>query len=243
MSREEAEALLGEVIGKRAPLDRRQVLLGGAFATGCAAMHRLHLLGSPAFADRALDVQLLQTSAAIENLAVDVYTAALEVPAVGGDRAEPFVKDFFTRTRDQHASHAKAFNAALTKLGARTQGSSDPALRELVAQARVRSPDAAKAVEAGIALETAAAATYQRNVAALSDAEARGVTAAIGGVEAQHLGVLLLFAALLREDAPERLRLNPKTVDELSPAAGAAGAPDPFTSTEDARPPAEGTVR
>ncbi len=243
MSREETEALLGEAIGKRAP-DRRHLLLGGAvFAAGCAATPGLGLVGSPAFADRALDVRLLQTSAAIENLAVDVYSAALEVPAVGGERAEPFVREFFTRTRDQHASHAKAFNAALTRLGARTQGNPDAALRELVAQARARSPDPSKAVEAGIAVETAAAATFQSNVAALSDADARGVTAAIGGVEAQHLAVLLLFAAVLGDGATELLRLNPETVDDLSPETGAAGAPDPFARTEAARPSAEGAVR
>lgn len=243
MSRGEAGAGLDVALGSRA-LDRRRLLAGGAaFATGCVAAHGLDVLGSPALADRALDVQLLQTSAAIENLAVEVYTAALEVPAVGGDRAEPFVRDFFRRTRDQHTTHARAFNAALTKLGARTQANPDPALRELVAQARVRSPDASKAVEAGIAVETAAAATFQSNVPALSDAEARGVTAAIGGVEAQHLAVLLLYAAILREGASELLRLDPKTVDELSPEAGAAGAPDPFTGTERARPAGEGTVR
>jgi rubrerythrin len=229
-------------------VDRRRLLLGGAtfttsLATSCATTHGLGLLGSPAFADRALDVQLLQTSAAIENLAVELYTAALEVPAVGGDQAEPLVRDFFARTRDQHTAHAKAFNAALSKLGARTQANPDPALRELVAQARTRSPDASKAVEAGIAVETSAAATFQSNVAALSDADARGVSAAIGGVEAQHLAVLLFFAAVLREGAPELLRLNPKTVDDLSPHAAAAGAPDPFTSTERARPPGEGAVR
>ena len=225
-----------------AGVGRRQVLLGGAALLPAGARH-VHLLGTPVYADRALDVQMLQTSASVENLAVELYQAALDLPAVGGEEAEPLVRDFFTRTRDQHADHAKAFNAALTGLGARTQGNADPALRDLVARARSGATDPGRAVEAAIAVETAAAATFQSNVAALVDTDARRVTAAIGGVEAQHVAVLSVMAAILRDGTPDLLRLSPGTVEDLPPEAGEAGLPGAFATTDRARPPAEGAVR
>lgn len=224
--------------GRDAGVGRRQLLLGGAALAGA-----LRLLGTPAHADRALDVQMLQTSAAVENLAVELYDAALELPLVGGERAEPFVRDFFTRTRDQHADHAQAFNAALTELGARPQGNAHAALRDLVARARSGPGDASRAVEAALAVETAAAATFQANAAELVDTDARRVTAAIGGVEAQHVAALSLLAALLREGDADLLRLSPTTVEDLPAEIGAAGLPGAFTTTERARPPAEGAVR
>ena len=238
--------------GPDAPLARRHVLLAGtALVTGCGAggivlRHArgvLRLLGTPAFADRALDVQMLQTSAAVENLAVELYQAALELPVVGGEKAEPLVREFFTRTRDQHAHHAEAFNAALNELGARPQGNAVGALRDLVARARSGAADANRAVEAAIAVETAAAATFQSNAAALVDTDARRVTAAIGGVEAQHIAVLLVLAALLREGDRDLLRLSPTTVEDLPAEVGEAGLPGAFTTTDRARPPAEGAVR
>ena len=238
---------IGPAAARRdAGVDRRHVLLGGAaLVTGCAGAGPAigRLLGTPAYADRALDVQMLQTSAAIENLAVELYDAALELPVVGGERAQPLVRDFFTRTRDQHADHAQAFNAALTQLGARTQGNADPALRDLVARARSGATDAGRAVDAAIAVETAAAATFQSNAAALDDLDARRVTAAIGGVEAQHVAVLLVMAALLGEGSADLLRLSPTTVEDVSPETGSAGLPSAFTTTDRARPAGAGAVR
>jgi rubrerythrin len=232
--------------GCHALVARRRVLLGGTalVAGGAGAMGPvLRLRGTPAFADRALDVQMLQTSASVENLAVELYEAALELPVIGGERAEPLVRDLFTRTRDQHADHAKACNAALTKLGARSQGNADAALRDLVARARSGATDVSRTLEAAIAVETAAAATYQSNAAALLDTDARRVTAAIGGVEAQHVAALALFAAILREGSPELLRLSPATVEDLPADLATAGLPGSFTATDRARPPAEGAVR
>lgn len=240
--------------GRDALVARRHLLLVGtglvagcAGAAGTAFGHAAgpvrRLLGTPAFADRALDVQMLQTSASVENLAVELYEAALELPAVGGERAEPLVRDFFTRTRDQHADHAEACNAALTKLGARTQGNADAALRDLVARARSGTTDVTRTLEAAIAVETTAAATYQSNAATLVDTDARRVTAAIGGVEAQHVAALALMVAILRDRGPELLRLSPATVEDLPAEVGTAGLPGALTTTDRARPPAVGAVR
>jgi rubrerythrin len=227
----------------QARVARRRLLLGGVtLVTGGASARELHLLGTPAVADRALDVQMLQTSAAVENLAVEVYDAALELAVVGGDRAEPLVRDLFTRTRDQHAEHAKAFNDAVTKLGGRTQSNPDPVLAETVSRARSRLSDAAKVVELGIVLEEAAAQTYQSYAAALSDPSAKVVTAAIMGVEAQHLAVLRAVQALLAGGETDLVSLAPDNAERLPEGAGSAGFPDAFGRLDRSRPAAEGAV-
>ena len=68
-----------------------------------------------------MDVQILQTAASIENLAVATYGVALTLPFIGGSSANGVVKAFAQMTKAQHEDHAKGFNAAVKDLGGKEQ--------------------------------------------------------------------------------------------------------------------------
>ncbi len=225
---------------------RRRLLRGNlagtaALATGAFGVAILALMDSPAFADTPADVQMLQTSAAIENLAVAVYTKALTLDFIGGASALPVVKTFVTKTKAQHADHAGAFNAAVTQLGGKAQTQPDPALTGVVSAADLS--NAAGVVTLAITLENTAAQTYVANTAALKDHNARAVTASIMGVEAQHASILLAVQALLAANLPNEIALPPADLATLPAAAGSVGFPDSFFKTNQARPAAEGAVQ
>ncbi len=228
---------------ERRRLMRSSLLAGGALATYGFGGALLRLLETPAFADQALDLQMLQTSAALENLAVATYDTAFTLPFIGGDSANPTVKAFVTTTRGQHADHAKAFNDAITKLGGKTQPNPDPVLLDVVTKAKPTLTDAAKVVDLAITLETGATQTYQNNVAALGDANAKMVTASIMGVEAQHVAVLLAVQALLKADRATLVNLDPGNVANLPDVAGKVGFPEAFQKTDMARSPSEGAIK
>src|SRR5580698_5803314 len=77
------------------------------------------VLASAAAAATSSDVQVLQTAASIENLAVATYKTALTLPYIGGSAANPVVTKFAQVTMGQHQQHADAFNAAAKSLGDR----------------------------------------------------------------------------------------------------------------------------
>jgi len=229
--------------GERRRLMRRSLVAGGALASYGFGGALLRLLETPAFADKDLDVQMLQTSAALENLAVATYDAALALPFIGGDAGNPTVKTFVTTTRAQHADHANAFNDAVSKLGGKPQPNPHPVLLDVVTKAKPTLTDPGKVVDLALQLETAASQTYQNNVATLEDPNAKMVTAAIMGVEAQHVAVLLAVQALLQAGQPDLIALDPANVANLPDVAGKVGFPDSFQKTEKARAPKEGAIK
>jgi len=214
---------------------------GGVLAAAGLGTAMVALLASPAFAGKTADVQMLQTAASIENLAVATYTTALGLDFIGGGSANPVVKAFVTKTKDQHADHAKAFNAAVTRLGGKPQDQPDPALLKVVEQAKPSLTDAGAVVALAIELETGAAATYVANVPQLANKNARAVTASIMGVEAQHVAILNAVQALVTAGAADLIALPPDAA-QLPAAAGSVGFPVAFFSTTDARPATEGAL-
>ena len=108
-----------------------KILAAAGVGTAFAA-----LTASKAFADSPTDIQILQTAASIENLAVATYTVALTLPFIGGADANGVVKAFSTMTMQQHQQHAQAFNAAISQLGGKHQTNPDPALLQVVDQAK-----------------------------------------------------------------------------------------------------------
>ncbi|MFN8028707.1 MAG: ferritin-like domain-containing protein [Acidimicrobiia bacterium] len=215
---------------------------GGMLAAAGLGTAMVALLASPAFAGSSADVQRLQTAAAIENLAVATYDTALGLDFIGGGSANPVVKAFVTTTKQQHEDHAKAFNAAVTRLGGKPQTQPDPVLLGVVNQAKPGLTDAAAVVDLAIELETGAAATYVADIPAFGNKNARAVTASIMGVEAQHVAVLNAVKALLAAGAANLIALPPVAA-ALPGAAGSVGFPDGFFSTTDARPATEGAVK
>src|SRR5438552_5972232 len=121
--------------------ERRRAALRDRLTTGALAVAGfgaalVALWDTPAFAQAPGDVQILQTAAALENLAVAAYGTALTLPFIGGASANPVLKIFATTTKDQHAQHAGAFNAAAQRLGGKAQSNPDPVLLGVVTQAQ-----------------------------------------------------------------------------------------------------------
>lgn len=207
------------------------------------------VLASAASAATSKDVQVLQTAASIENLAVATYKAALTLPYIGGASANGVVTAFAKTTMHQHMEHAAAFNAAVRRLHGRPQTKPDPAFVPVVNKA-VKSLSGKSDAEATLAvvglaleLENIAAETYVKDTTLVSATSNRALFASIMGVEAQHVSVLLAVQALLKAGAPQLISLNPKTVDSLPAVAGKVGFPRPFYQFNQAAPATQGAVK
>jgi rubrerythrin len=200
------------------------------------------LLASPAFAGKTMDVQMLQTAASIENLAVATYDTALTLDFIGGASANAVVKAFVQKTKEQHQQHAEAFNAAATRLGGKAQDQPDPVLLGVVENAKPTLTGPAQVVDLAIALEDGAAQTYVANTGTYSNKNARSVSASIMGVEAQHVAILNAVKALLAGGAADLIALPPDAA-KLPAAAGSVGFPNAFYQTTEARPANEGAVQ
>lgn len=225
--------------------DRRRLLARGVMGAGGLAAAGfgaalLATMNTPAFGDQSMDVQMLQTAASIENLAVATYGVALTLPFVPS--LPKAVQTFVTTTKQQHTDHAAAFNAALTQLNAKTQSQPDPVLLTVVNNAKPGLTGPGPLIDLAIQLEMGAAETYVADVSVYRDANARKVTASIMGVEAQHVAVLNAVKALVGAGHPEWITLPPP-IGQLPDAAGSVGFPDSFYKTDMARPAAEGAVQ
>ena len=214
-----------------------KMLVAAGAGTALAA-----LMASKAFANQPSDIQILQTAASIEVLAVATYKTALTLPFIGGDTANGVVKAFAQMTMSQHSQHEQAFNAAIAKLNGKPQTNPDPALLKVVNQAKPGLTGPEQVVALALELEQGAAETYVANVAALSDSNARQVTASIMGVEAQHAAILRALQALLQGNAPQLIALPPSPLSALPASAGSIGFPDAFFPTNEARPATEGAL-
>ncbi len=226
---------------------RRSALIGALPTTGVLAAAGLGtamaaLLASPAFAGKAMDVQMLQTAASIENLAVATYDTTLTLDFIGGSSANAVVKAFAMKTRDQHQEHSAAFNAAAMRLGGEKQEQPDPVLVGVVNHAKPMLTGPGQVVDLALELENGAAQTYVANVGAYTNKNARAVAASIMGVEAQHAAILNAVKALVAAGMPELIALPPDAAT-LPAAAGSVGFADAFFKTTDARPASEGAVQ
>jgi hypothetical protein len=225
----------------RMPL-ARALLAPGALATAGIGAALMALTASPVWADEAADVQMLQTAASLENLAVATYATALTLPFIGGSSANGVVRAFVMKTKDQHRAHAAAFNAAVKQLGGKEQKNPDPALLDVVNKAKPKLTGPGPVVDLAIQLETGAAQTYVQDAGTVGDANARKVFASVMGVEAQHVSMLLAVKALLDGGAANLIALPPDAA-KLPAAAGGVGFPDAFYKTDEARPADEGAVQ
>jgi hypothetical protein len=188
------------------------------------------------------DVQVLQTAASLENLAVSTYKTALTLPYIGGASANTVVKAFAMKTMQQHTEHAQSFNTAATKLGGKEQTAPDPKYAPIVAAAVPTIKTAADVVKLAITLEDVAAQTYVKNVSMVSTPDLRQLFASVAGVEAQHKAILLAVQALLAGNAADLIALPPDGA-KLPAAAGSVGFPDSFYATDKASPADEGAVK
>jgi hypothetical protein len=241
----EGEAFAAE---HRRSLDRS---IAGTTILGAAGGGLLvAMMASPASASASSpDVQMMQTAASIENLAVTTYGAALALPYIGGSSANPVVKKFCQVTKSQHDQHNNAFNAAARRLGGQAQHKEDPKYVPVVNRALANITKATPAegtlqvVALALELENVAAETYINDMSQLRNTPAKEVTASIMGVEAQHAATLLAVQALLMADAPQDIALSPTVVASLPAAAGSVGFPHAFYPTTLASPAVQGAVK
>jgi Ferritin-like domain len=226
-------------------------MLGGATLLGAAGGAALvGVLASAAGASSYKDVQVLQTAASIENLAIATYKTALTLPYIGGATANGVVTKFAQVTMGQHVQHADAFNSAIKSLGGKAQHKPDAAFVPVVNKA-VKSlsgaTDAAGAlgvVGLALELENIAAQTYVKDTTLVTSTSNKALFASIMGIEAQHVAVLLAVQALLKADAPQLISLNePATLEALPAAAGNVGFPNAFYKTNSAAPAKQGAVK
>jgi len=232
---------------------RRSALRNGGLGMGAFAARGLvaggigaaltGILAAPASAqDGGMDVQILQTAASLENLAVATYGAALGLDFIKSGNA--VVKKFAETTMKQHDEHADAFNAMAKTLKGAEQKDTNPKYQKVVDDALPTLTDPAKVVDLAMALEQVATETYVANISLLSDKDTKALMASVMGVESQHLATLRAVAALLAGgDAGAALIAIPTNVAKLPAAAGSVAFPKPFEPTDMASPPEEGAVK
>lgn len=229
-------------------IGRRNLLKSGGFGLGLLAAGGLlstafgqraaAVVGRPTATAVDVDVQIFQTAASLENLAVATYDAALTLPFITENAV---VATFAETTRNQHAEHGAAFNAQAAELGGARQEDPNPKYTPIVEDAKAGLTDALAVVDLAATLEEVATDTYLANLTLLSDGTMRTLMGSVLGVESQHLAVLRAVRALLQGGAPELIAI-PTDVAALPAAAGSVAFPAPFEQPNLASPPAEGAV-
>lgn len=193
-------------------------------------------------ADQALDIQLLQTAASIENVLYNAYDTILGLPAFTAPNANSVVKSLLSTARDQHGQHATAANELAQNLGGRAQTAQNAFLSNAVARARPGLGDMAQAVELALELESTSAQTYQFDIGLLADVNARRMAASVLGVESQHVGMLRIVRSLFAARTPDFVTFDLGNVDRLTPETGTVAFPEPLAKPDKARPATDGAV-
>jgi Ferritin-like domain len=187
----------------------------------------------------SLNIQVLQTAASLENLAVLAYGSAARLAVIRD--GDPALAAFASRTRTQHAAHAKAFNAAVVRAGGSAQPDADPRYAVPVSRALRDLADAASAVTVLESLESINAQSFTR-YASLAGPELRSMFVSVATVEAAH-GAYLLAMLKLLQTGEAGLTGFPRAAADLPGTLGAACFPLAFYSTAQASAIDEGAVR
>lgn len=166
-------------------------------------------LGSPARADAALDIRVLQTASSLEALAEAAY-ARIPGEALAG---------FGAGAGRRHGEHKRAFQAQTTVLGGRVQDLPNPTFAPLLA---------ADPIVAVTTIEKVLVDTYLGNLAMLADRRSKELVAAAMAVAAQHLAFLRTAGALLAGGTPQLVRIPfpPADLAKLAPTVGTVATPD-----------------
>ena len=134
-----------------------------------------------------------RSAAALENLAVATYGAALDAAQAGKlGEVPPAIGEFVTVARDQHQDHASAWNAILGKAGKKKVTGVDLTVKNSVVDpAFAAASDVGGAANLALELENSAAATYLAAIGAVKSKGGIKTAATIQPVEMQHAAILL----------------------------------------------------
>jgi Ferritin-like domain len=232
----------------RTPIDRRRLLKTGGF--GLAVLmsggvlrnplgSALAAMTRPLSTQSGIEVQMFQTAASLENLAVATYSAALELPFV---QENAVILQFIETTRQQHSEHGELFNAEAEGLGGERQDAPNPRYSQVVQASMPTLTDAAGVLGLAATLEEVATDTYLANLTMLRNAAMRTLMASVMGIESQHLATLQTFSALIAADVPELVAI-PTDLAALPAEAGSVAFPLALELSNLASPPAEGAVQ
>lgn len=137
------------------------------------------------------DMAGLKLNASLENLAVFAYKSALEAAPKGMfGKVPPAVAEFAMNAMKQHAEHAEAFNAALTKAGGEAFTMPNPKLAGPITEMFGALKDVPGLAKLALTLENTAAATYTKQMGEFTSPEALSAVATIAPVERQHAAIL-----------------------------------------------------
>lgn len=208
-------------------------LVGTAFGSAVVG-----IVARPVAAQEDIAIQIFQTASSLENLAVQTYAAALELPFFGDNAV---VQTFAETTMQQHSEHSDAFQAQTRDLGGEPQEGTNPKYTPVVEEMAPGLTDYSKVVALAATLEEVAQDTYLANLAMLSDGAQRQLMAGVMAVETQHLATLRAVGALLDGGVPELIAI-PTDLAALPAAAGSVAFPEPFEEPDMASPPEEGAL-
>jgi rubrerythrin len=212
-------------------------MVGGGFGALLAGF-----LASPARADEALDVQILQTASSLEILAVATYGAALSLDFI--KNGNPVVVKFAQTTMMQHDEHRKAFQQQTKALGGKEQTQPNAKFLPVVEQAKPTLKGPLDVVNLAETLETVATQTYLQNTIQLEDSTAKRLMASVMGVETQHAAVLRAVKALIAGGAPELIKIPiGSDAAKLPAAAGSVAFPEAFEPVTTIADPTTGAVK
>jgi Ferritin-like domain len=138
------------------------------------------------------DLGVVALSAALENLAVATYGAALSAAKAGKlGTVPPAIGEFVTTVMKQHSDHAAAWNGVLQKAGKKKVTGVDLTVKNgVVDPAFAGVTDVGGAANLALDLENVAAATYLSAIGAVKSAGGIKTAATIQPVEMQHAAIL-----------------------------------------------------
>ena len=175
---------------------------------GAGALCAGGLAASPAGADTALDIRILQTASSLEALA--------EV-AFGQVSAEALTR-FAGEAGRRHAEHKRAFQGETSALGGRVQDAPNPKFQPLLA--------GIEPVTAAATIEKVLVDTYIANLVMLEDRRAKELVGAAMATAAQHLAVLRVAGAIVAAGSAQLLAV-PSPLANLAKLPSTAGTVAP----------------
>jgi hypothetical protein len=137
------------------------------------------------------DFKVVALAAALENLAVAAYGGALKKAAAGSlGTVPPAIATFITTVRKQHADHAAAWNAVLTKATLPPISGTPLTNAASTVAALNKVTTVPQVAKLALALENGAADTYTSAVGSVKNAAGIMIAATIQPVEAMHAAIL-----------------------------------------------------
>jgi hypothetical protein len=187
------------------------------------------------------DQSMMQTAAALANLAARIYEKLLTLPVAIGDPGFARAKSFLARAKAQNVDEAKSFNDVALHLGGKVQTKPDPVLQTTALRSLDYATDLAGALGVVASIEAASAASCTTFISALSDANALLAAATIAPIQASRIAVL----AVLQRLSPDITIANGQRPDlsQIPGAVATVACPFPFFGISAKRSLTEGQVR